>query len=218
MQDNNQSTQIQNQQSNTPKKQSKWYKKWWGILLIIFVFIPLFFTVFIIAFAIASYDDSATDFQDSADSQSYEQSEEQRIKDEAEAKVLTEQLIEGYVPAYCQSHQQKRVPLPYAEGDAWKYNTENPTVGVSEQDCRNVITYLVDNVESSAPSLEQISKAEISVGMNRHELLMSWGVPNDVNTTTVAGGTSAQWIYGDPIYGANYVYLDNDVITAIQNN
>ena len=219
MQDNNQSTQTQNQQPNPPKKQSRWYKKWWGILLIIFVFIPLFFTVFIIAFAIASYDDdSATDFQESTDSQSYEQSEEQRIKDEAEAKALTKQLIEGYVPAYCQSHQQKRIPLPYAEGDSWKYNTENPTVGVSEQDCRNVITYLVDNVESSAPSLEQISKAEISVGMNRHELLMSWGVPNDVNTTTVAGGTSAQWIYGDPIYGANYVYLDNDVVTAIQNN
>lgn len=218
MQDNNQSTQTQNQQPKPPKKQSGWYKKWWGILLIIFVFIPLFFTVFIIAFAIASYDNSATDSQESTGSQSYEQTEEQRIKDEAAAEALSRQLIEDYVPVYCQSHQQKRIPLPYAEGDTWKYNTENPTVGVSEQDCRNVITYLVDNVESSAPTLQKISNAEISIGMNRHELLMSWGVPNDVNTTTVAGGTNAQWVYGDPIYGANYVYLDNDVITAIQNN
>lgn len=203
--------------SSYSKKQSRWYKKWWGILLIIFVFVPLFFTVFIIAFAIASYDDSATDFQDSADSQSYEQSEEQRIKDEAAAKALAKQLIEDYVPTYCQNHQQKRIPLPFAEGDTWKYNTENPTVGVSEQDCRNVITYLVDNVESSAPTLEKISRAEISIGMNRHELLMSWGVPNDVNTTTVAGSANAQWVYGDPIYGASYVYLENDVITVIQN-
>lgn len=215
MQENNQPKQAHNHQLQ-PLKKRGWHKTWWGILLIIFVFIPLFFTVFIIAFAIANYD-SATDSQKSTDSQSYEQIEDQRIKDETEAKALTKQLIEDYVPVYCQSHQQKSIPLPYPEGDAWKYNTENPTVGVSEQDCRNIITYLVDNVESSAPTLEKISKAEISIGMNRHELLMSWGVPNDVNTTTVSSGTSAQWIYGDPIYGANYVYLDNDVITAIQN-
>ena len=178
-------------------------------ILIVIVLLPI--VILMIAVGSASNND------DSNQTQSTQEAADQQ-EDEAAAKELTKTLVEDYVPAYCQSHQQKQIPLPYTEGDTWKYNTENPTVGVSEQDCRNVITYLVDNVESSAPTLEKISRAEISIGMNRHELLMSWGVPNDVNSTTVSGGTSAQWVYGDPIYGANYVYLDNDVITAIQNN
>lgn len=32
-----------------------------------------------------------------------------------------------------------------------------------------------------------------------------------------SGGDWEQWVYGNPIYGANYVYFDNDIVTSIQN-
>ena len=41
----------------------------------------------------------------------------------------------------------------------------------------------------------------------------SWGKPKEVHTTTTKYGSHEQWVYGD----GNYLYLDNGVVTAIQN-
>ena len=182
-------------------------------VLIIIVLLPLALVIVVVWFTVANHSPEENRNQ----GQSAQQTAEQQAEDEAAAREITKTLIEGYVPRYCETHKEKRIPLPYQNGDEWKYNVENPKVGVTEEDCRNVITYLVNNVESSAANLERISNGEISIGMNRHELLMSWGVPSDVNSTHTTGGSRDQYVYGNPIYGANYVYLDNDVITAIQN-
>lgn len=88
---------------------------------------------------------------------------------------------------------------------------------LTTDDCRLIVTYLVENVGTSAEKMELIAQAKISIGMNRHELLMSWGAPDDTNTTNTAYGSSTQWIYGNPLYSANYVYMSDDVITTIQN-
>ena len=37
------------------------------------------------------------------------------------------------------------------------------------------------------------------------------------NTTVVNGLTQEQWIYGDPLSGASYVYFNNDKLTSWQN-
>jgi hypothetical protein len=37
------------------------------------------------------------------------------------------------------------------------------------------------------------------------------------NTTTVNGLVREQWIYGNPLSGATYVYFDNDKLSAYQN-
>ena len=37
------------------------------------------------------------------------------------------------------------------------------------------------------------------------------------NTTTVKGVVHEQWVFGDPLYGATYMYFDNDILTAVQN-
>lgn len=212
MQNSNQSITSKNKL----KQKNQWYKKWWGILLIIFVFLPIGFVVFAIVFAIASYD-GVDENRAQNTYLSQDEISDQTAEDEAAAAEITKLLIEGYVPRYCETHQGKNIPLPYQDGEDWKYNIQSPTTNVTEADCRNVITYLVENINSSAENLERISNAKISVGMNRHELLMSWGVPNDVNSTLTAAGSNDQYVYGNPIYGASYVYLDNDIITAIQN-
>lgn len=40
----------------------------------------------------------------------------------------------------------------------------------------------------------------------------SWGEPETVNKTTYSWGTTEQWVYPDN----NYVYLENGVVTAVQ--
>lgn len=53
----------------------------------------------------------------------------------------------------------------------------------------------------------------VLVGMTKAQVLSSsWGKPIEVNTTVVKGLVSEQWIYP----GHNYLYFDNDRLTAIQ--
>lgn len=40
-----------------------------------------------------------------------------------------------------------------------------------------------------------------------------WGKPSKINRTITRNGTHEQWVYGDN----NYLYLDNGIVTAIQN-
>lgn len=60
----------------------------------------------------------------------------------------------------------------------------------NEKDCRN------------------IAERKIWIGMDKHQLYLSWGLPDDTNNTTNSYGISSQFVYGDPIYNANYVYLE----------
>ena len=51
------------------------------------------------------------------------------------------------------------------------------------------------------------------LGMTTEELRnSSWGDPEDINSTTTIYGVSEQWCYS----GYRYVYLENGIVTAIQ--
>lgn len=56
-------------------------------------------------------------------------------------------------------------------------------------------------------------REEPYIGMSAADLLDStWGVPKDINKTTTAYGVHEQWCYN----GYRYVYLDNGIVTGIQ--
>ena len=40
----------------------------------------------------------------------------------------------------------------------------------------------------------------------------TWGEPEEINKSTYSWGTSEQWCYS----GYRYVYLDNGIVTSIQ--
>lgn len=59
-----------------------------------------------------------------------------------------------------------------------------------------------------------VSGKHPEIGMTAEEVEnSSWGKPNHVNRTTTANNVSEQWVYGS----GRYVYLDNGVVTAIQD-
>jgi hypothetical protein len=53
----------------------------------------------------------------------------------------------------------------------------------------------------------------VQIGMSKEDVLASsWGKPQKVNTTTNVYGTREQWVYD-----GGYLYLENGVLTSIQN-
>lgn len=67
---------------------------------------------------------------------------------------------------------------------------------------------------AAAAAIKAAKKKEgVRIGMSERDALdSSWGRPEHINTTTTANGTSSQWVYG-----YNYLYFTNGVLTSIQN-
>lgn len=76
---------------------------------------------------------------------------------------------------------------------------------IGDEDAR-VYEKISDNTE--VPE----EKVEPAIGMTEAEVYAStWGAPQKVNTTTTAAGKREQWVYED-----GYIYLDNGIVTTIQ--
>lgn len=57
-------------------------------------------------------------------------------------------------------------------------------------------------------------KVAPSIGMTADEVRNStWGSPSKINATTTAKGTHEQWVYST----SRYIYLDNGIVTSIQD-
>jgi hypothetical protein len=52
---------------------------------------------------------------------------------------------------------------------------------------------------------QNIADTKIWIGMDKEELILSWGLPKDRNNTVNSFGVSSQWVYGN--FGP-YVYLE----------
>jgi hypothetical protein len=64
---------------------------------------------------------------------------------------------------------------------------------------------------SSSP--KERKTIELYIGMRAEQVEnSSWGKPKEKNVTTYAWGTHEQWVYSS----GNYIYLENGVVTAIQ--
>ena len=66
---------------------------------------------------------------------------------------------------------------------------------------------------SGADFYRAAADRKVAVGMKACLVRTAWGEPEDVNRTITALGTSEQWVYGI----GRYVYLDDGVVTAIQD-
>ena len=58
-----------------------------------------------------------------------------------------------------------------------------------------------------------IENHKVRIGMNKEQVKLSWGKPQKINKDIYADSIHEQWIYNN-----QYLYLENDILTAIQNN
>ena len=58
---------------------------------------------------------------------------------------------------------------------------------------------------------------EPRIGMTADEIRNStWGEPDDINKTTNKYGVKEQWVYKSPDYDYKYIYLEDGIVTSIQ--
>lgn len=56
-----------------------------------------------------------------------------------------------------------------------------------------------------------ILKGKVRIGMTKEMCKLSWGEPNDINSTISSGRNSEQWVYDE-----NYLYFDSGILKTIQ--
>ena len=103
------------------------------------------------------------------------------------------------------------VDLDFGPAEIW-YGGKMGTFGLALKSSNPTKTY----AKWGKRIVDAIAAGEVFVGMTASQAQMSWGVPSDKRTTQTRSGNHEQWIYGDPLDRASYLYLDNDRVTAIQ--
>ena len=63
-----------------------------------------------------------------------------------------------------------------------------------------------------------INTGRVGVGMTSLEAFQAWGSPSRVNSTVTARGSSQQWVYRRERGAADYVYVTDGVVTAVQSS
>jgi hypothetical protein len=58
-----------------------------------------------------------------------------------------------------------------------------------------------------------IQNRKVKIGMTERECELSWGKPENINTTVSDSGRQQQWVYST----TSYLYFDNGKLTSIQN-
>ena len=66
---------------------------------------------------------------------------------------------------------------------------------------------------------ECILSNKIQLGMNKKQVIASWGKPRDINKSVGSWGVHEQWIYGEygTIYKVYYLYFENGILTSWQD-
>jgi len=60
---------------------------------------------------------------------------------------------------------------------------------------------------------ELINSGKVRIGMNKKQVKLSWGKPEKINKDIYRGSIHEQWIYD-----SQYLYFENDKLTAIQSH
>ena len=119
--------------------------------------------------------------------------------------VATEAEISDLGQRYYDSH----IKMKWFDGQFYSGNLTPDVAKRLMRDC-------IDTFKSKQ-RCEEVIAEKFWIDMTSDWATMSLGNPNDINKTVTGNLTREQWVYGDPIYGATYLYFDNGVLTSYQN-
>jgi hypothetical protein len=63
------------------------------------------------------------------------------------------------------------------------------------------------------PVKKELMKGKVWVGMTKDQAILAWGNPDTVNTTETSSGKKYQLVF----IGGRYLYVENGIVTSIQN-
>lgn len=126
----------------------------------------------------------------------------------AEFKEAKVPYSDGIIYLYYEINKKIEIaiPLNYQENAYITFYGTGKTVALGNESYANATK------EISAQT-QVVKESTPSIGMSADEVKnTSWGEPETVNKTTYSWGTTEQWVYPDN----NYVYLENGIVTAVQ--
>ena len=68
----------------------------------------------------------------------------------------------------------------------------------------------------SSDTITAIKNEEIVIGMNKDQVTLSWGRPNDINRTVTEESVTEQWVYGESPDKV-LLYFENGELTSFQD-
>lgn len=151
-------------------------------------------------------------------------SEEQKKKEEEQRK----QQIQELSVLFCSERSKSDIRYVNLEDFITMYEASGGTVNLRPamnvkplaKSCEKIADICLRMWNSK--ECKDIAETNIWIGMSEDQLILSWGLPNDRNNSVYSFGVNSQWVYGNPIYGADYVYLegkdkDNMKVTSWQD-
>jgi hypothetical protein len=123
-------------------------------------------------------------------------------------------IINRVAPVYCQKRQSVKVKLTVeGEANGWPSNDGS---GWTSDECATIISKLYDS-GATEQELDLVADGKYAIGMHEMSLLYSEGSPYDINTTRFTDYKMSQYVYGNPLYKATYIYVENGIVTSVQN-
>lgn len=104
-----------------------------------------------------------------------------------------------------------RRAAPIGDAATTHFRIVNANVGWGP--CRSKVCLCTAKNAWDKEICEMVSEHRIRIGFNRDQVRDAWGAPEDNNRTTTAAHQHEQWVYSS----GRYVYLDDGVVTAIQD-
>jgi len=78
--------------------------------------------------------------------------------------------------------------------------------------------YVNNHPELDSEMKLAILNGKVFLGMTSEQISASWGKPKTINRSVYTWGIQEQWVYGNPIYKSQYLYLENDTLTSFQDS
>lgn len=132
-------------------------------------------------------------------------SNERKLLQNYEKVVVKNILGEGSFP--------KEIPLMSTEILYFEVERSNGEIGYYPFIEKNVSLSYPFPKSWSQNIVKLIHERKIIIGMNDLQAQASWGKPDSINRTVTSHGVTKQWVYGS----GTYIYLSNNLVTAIQN-
>jgi len=91
--------------------------------------------------------------------------------------------------------------------------TGNPKIVLQNKlaELKGAIVGCQSSIQQKQKLVEAVRTHSVFIGMPRDFLFLSLGMPSTTNTDTNANGSKEQFVYG-----SQYVYVENGVVTAVQ--
>jgi len=115
--------------------------------------------------------------------------------------------IKDQAKIYCDNHKKQGLKIPNVKQleDKTKPDSINGE-SLTSSDCEKITDWMSEHFTKE--DMVNIAKGSGWIGMTPYQLMFTIGLPWDENKTVMKDYVHVQWVYGNPIYGANYYYFE----------